>query len=80
VVAVPVTVYEVFVVGVAEIVGVVAPVLHEYVEAPVAVKTAVLPTQTAVDVATTDGNALIEMVWVIGVLVPELFADNKVAV
>ena len=49
---------DVLVIGVAIIVDVVAPVFHEYVDAPLAVNTTVLPTHTAVDVATTVGNAV----------------------
>ena len=38
-------------------VDVVAPVFHEYVDAPLAFNTAELPTQTLALVATTVGNA-----------------------
>ena len=54
----PVTVYEVFVVGLTEIVDVVAPVFQEYVDAPLAVNTAEFPAQVVEDVEATIGNAL----------------------
>jgi hypothetical protein len=57
VVPVPVTVKDEFVVGDTEIVDVVAPVLHEYVEAPVACSNAEFPAQVVADVAATIGNA-----------------------
>ena len=46
-----------FVVGVTDIVDVVAPIFHEYVDAPLAVNTAEPPTQTLALIATTVGNA-----------------------
>ena len=46
-----------FVFGVTDIVDDVAPVLHEYVDAPLAVNTTELPTQTLALVATTVGDA-----------------------
>lgn len=62
VVAVPVTVYDVFVVGVTDIVDVVAPVFHEYVDAPLAANTAVFPVHTDADVATMVGKLVTEIV------------------
>ena len=49
---VPVTVYPVVVIGETDIVAVVAPVFHKYVEAPLAVKTALAPGHIAVGLAT----------------------------
>ena len=51
-----------FVFGVIEIVDVVAPVFHKYVDAPLAVNTAELPTQNMVEVATTVGKLVTEIV------------------
>ena len=51
-----------FVFGVIEIVDVVAPVFHEYVDAPLAVNTAVLPIHNVVDVDTTVGKLVTEIV------------------
>ena len=48
---VPVTVYPVVVIGETDIVAVVAPVFHKYVEAPLAVKTALDPGQIEVGLA-----------------------------
>ena len=48
---VPVTVYPVVVIGETDIVAVVAPVFHKYVEAPLAVKTALPPGQIEVGLA-----------------------------
>ena len=48
---VPVTVYPVVVIGETDIVAVVAPVFHEYVEAPLDVKTALAPGHMAVGLA-----------------------------
>ena len=49
---VPVTVYPVVVIGETDIVAVVAPVFHKYVEAPLPVKTALAPGHIAVGLAT----------------------------
>jgi len=49
---VPVTVYPVVIIGETDIVAVVAPVFHKYVEAPLAVKTALAPGHIAVGLAT----------------------------
>jgi hypothetical protein len=58
--SVPVTVYIVVTVGVTTSDAVIAPVLHEYVLAPTAVKVAECPTQTALDdfVTVSVGKAL----------------------